>query len=647
MTRCLEDYSLTDQKLDYRVKDLNGSTMPQDGRYRRRSRSRSRNKRSRRRRHGSSKSSGSSYSRSRSRTPEQRYRDKGRSSRRTPPKYRRSSKRSPSHEKRRPRYDRRSRSESSSPRRRSLEKKEYLNTSKVLTGNFSNIPGLDYIGRGGKGDNESNQDLDLRLRELETQGSAGSSRSRAAEQSKNSQRDYFESKRESQESYKERSRSPAEKKYESSRYSKERAVSPDSERYREQKDQKRPDYGIRVEVKRKPSPKRRKFDPSLVFIPRRKDEGLQPIFDRPEIIVRTLEDDPEMYPEKYERFACWKKSPERNRKRNDREYSREREERPRKQNRHHKDSRRSPSPDPQQPRQATVMMKPFTVYEKYEQSLRNKPAPTPATQEVDNYLQRSQDFGLSQSSLPLSGSTSLFSSGLGLDNVLDVGSDLRLDLDVRRQFLVREAEKQLDLQQLQPSISPTLGRLTGSGMSLDRREIASSERRPVRERLGDLDRGVIKLDSEVPDFRKEVEELQRLDPTSQPIRGNFFQHDDRDQPSLAEEKRGIRPSPRGRGGYVPRSSYRGARGIGRGYLGRNFIPNFRGYSRGLNRFPSRRGGYGSSWKHDKFEDKDRENRDKREKKEKKSKSSSSDKKKTKKSSKKTPERSKSKRESKK
>ncbi|XP_011679845.1 serine/arginine repetitive matrix protein 1 isoform X3 [Strongylocentrotus purpuratus] len=602
--------------------------MPQDGRYRRRSRSRSRSKRNRRRRHGSSKSSGSSYSRSRSRSPEKRYRNKDRSSRRTPPKYRRSSKQSPSHErKRQQRYDRQSRSESSSPRRRSLEKKEYLDTSKVLTGNFSNIPGLDYIGRGGKGaENESSQDLDLRLRELETHGSAGSSRSRAAEQPKNSQTDYYDSKRGSQESYKQRSRSPGEKKYESSRYSKERAMSPDNKRYRDQKDQKRPDYGIRVEVKRKPSPKRRKFDPSLVFIPRRKDEGLQQIFDRPEIIVRNLEDDPEMYPEKYERFACWRKSPERSQRKNDREYSREREEGPRKQNRHHKDGRRSPSPEPQQPRKATVMMKPFTVFEKYEQSLRNKPAQAP--QEVDNYLQRPQEFSLSHSSLPLSGSlsgtTSMFTSSLGMNNVLDVDSDLRMDLDVRRQFLVREAEKQLDLQQLHSATSPTLGRLTGSVYSLDRREIASSDRRPVRERLGDLDRGGLKLESEVPDFRKEVEELQRLDPTAQPIRGNFYEHDDRDQRSLSEEKRGMRPPQRGRGGFVPRGSYRGGRGFIRGFRGRGFNRGFRGNYNNRGGFSGRgqnRGGYASAWKHDKFEGKDRDDHDKREKKDKKSKSS--------------------------
>ncbi|XP_072175513.1 uncharacterized protein [Diadema setosum] len=644
--------------------------MPQ-GRYR--SRSRSPHKKGRRRRSSGSNYS-RSYSRSRSRSRsrsmsgDKHYRHKERSSRRSPPVMSipyRSSKQSSSHDRRRSfesRSRRRSRSHSrsasSSPRsHRSHVKKESsnyaLDSSKVLGGNFSDIPGLDFIGRNNdrikkksfspQQDHKSQQDLDMRLRELEAQSSSGSRSRGLDDQSKSSQREYYGSASLTEQGYQQQSKG-SQQKYESKSYSKERAMSPQKGRYREQ----RKDFGIRVEVKRKPSPKRRKFDASLVIIPRRKDEGLRPIFDRPEIIARTLEDDPELYPEKYERFACWRKSPEgdRRKRKDGRSLSKERDERPRKhRNSHTKEKIRSQSPEQLLPRETTVVMKPFTAFEKYEQLLRNRSS---SLQEDNQFLmQRSQDFN-QHSHHPATSTSSSFNMDLGLDSMLSINSDLRHDLEVRRQLLALEEEKQMQSSQF--TVNP-LDRLSSGGFSVDRREV-SSDRRPVRERLGGVDSGGISIDDPKPDFRKEVEELQRLDPSAEPIRGSFYEHDDRGKRSPSMEKL-HRPPTRGR--FIHRTPYRGMRGRGfyrgsfpyrgrgfsRGFRGSGYVP--RGYTRGTRGTYRPYGStFGSAWKHDKFEDKEKDKSSKKDKKDKEKKSKSSEKKKAKKSSKSSPERSKSK-----
>ena len=382
-----------------------------------------------------------------------------------------------------------------------------LDTSKVLSGNFSQIPGLDFMGRGNEKvkkersyspqREKSSQDLDMRLRQLETQNSGGSRSRSVAEQPKNIQKGYYETKASSQQEYQPRSKSPVDQRYD---MSKERGMSPNGQKYREQQ---RPDYGIRVEVQRKEnSPKRRKLDPSLVVIPRRKDEGLRPIFDRPEIIIRILEDDPELYPEKYERFACWRKSPDPEPDQPDPAYSNEKQEKSRRHGRR-KDKVRSPSPEPVQA--TTVIMKPFTVFEKYEQSLKNRPGVLQDLDEPQYPLQQSHSFNRSPTSLPITASASSFSN-LAMDSVLSSENDLRHGLDVRRHILSEAT-----------SPGGRLSKFTG-----DRREILA-DRRPIRERLGEIDDGRLKSDTSLPDFRKEVEELQHLDPLSQPFRGQFFQ----------------------------------------------------------------------------------------------------------------------------
>lgn len=287
------------------------------------------------------------------------------------------------------------------------------------------------------------------------------------------------------------------------------------------------------------------IDSNLIVIPRRKDEGTTPIFDRPEIPVYTIRDDPSLIAEGY--FD--KEDMQRGRSmqmQSNSDYSHEQ-----------RDTQRPPSP--------TVTFS-STGLEKL-----NFPNSAP-------FFERRKE-------------PQIVSTTLG-----EIHDRMRDSIQQSGQLPSSDLRLALERKQLSPlADSFTSDLLSQETIIYEREKMSramSEERRPVKERLGG------KKD-EFPDFRKEVDLLNQADPLSTPKGRGYFEHDDRED-SLRKPFP-LPPRRPFRGGYRGRGFMRG-----RGYMRGSFNPrgrSFRGssYGRGLGRGYARER---DRWTHDKFEDQD-------------------------------------------
>ncbi|XP_038052263.1 bcl-2-associated transcription factor 1-like isoform X1 [Patiria miniata] len=148
----------------------------------------------------------------------------------------------------------------------------------------------------------------------------------------------------------------------------------------------------------------------------------------------------------------------------------------------------------------------------------------------------------------------------------------------------------------------------------------SRDRRPVRERLGNVSKG-----SEDSSFSDGNEGGKSLNWSRK--QAFYHQHDRREDRSRSSDRDSVERNSKYRGAMRGTGTYRGGRGRGRGYLGKNFIPGYdrsnnrgnnRSYNRGYNHgvrgryTPRGRGLFGGSggsrslaWTHDMF-DKEKE-----------------------------------------
>lgn len=343
------------------------------------------------------------------------------------------------------------------------------------------------------------------------------------------------------------------------------------------------------ESERKKSPPRSSrlgpgIDSSLIVIPRRKDEGTTPIFDRPEIPIYTIRDDPSLIAEGY--------------------FDKE-------------DSQRARSPE-------------VTRASEYQQK-----APPVGEQRAPSPTVTFRSTGLEKYNFPNSAAfferrkePQIVSTTLGeihdrmresmqasaLSHQVEQlpSSDLRLALD-RKQLSPMRGSFQSDLLNQERMIYES------EKMAMNRS--LSEERRPVKERLGGKKEN---LDMEdLPDFRKEVDYLNQL--STAKGRG-YFHHDDREDSPPRDDfssSRGLRRPLRGfRGrGYVRgRGFLRGGFSTRGRYIRGRYVPAYRTFGRGSIRESRDR------WTHDKFEDEEKTDHKKKESKKKSERSSKKEKK---------------------
>ncbi|XP_072041876.1 uncharacterized protein [Amphiura filiformis] len=367
------------------------------------------------------------------------------------------------------------------------------------------------------------------------------------------------------------------------------------------------------------------FDPSLVIVPRRKDEGRGGIFNRPEIQMRPITDDPDNQPMPFEEKRVVAVMPGKQLPGpavSDRDLHRDYLELlARKDFEVRKEKFRDLTLDTPQTLssrfQGASSLDLLTTLENFEISrTKDLQRELELRREMDLLRERSPPIRLSDLQSDLEERLAVMERKVEPKNP----RDLRHDLESRR--------KQLKAGRIDTTVSSRRAVTKKTEKDSKLRMTSADHRRPVRERLGlspgkreRRDRREVEERTELPDFKKEVEELQRAqwieDPKSVPKGPGYFEHDDRE----GESSFGL--TTRGRGGL------RG-RGRGVGFRGRGsiFLRGRGGAFRGAFRGSGVRGGFRGSigrgrgtyrgrsspqWKHDKFEGEKEKKHDKEDK----------------------------------
>ncbi|XP_071959424.1 uncharacterized protein [Antedon mediterranea] len=338
---------------------------------------------------------------------------------------------------------------------------------------------------------------------------------------------------------------------------------------------------IRININTaKPSPPRNIFNVEALVIPRRKDEGTKPIFDRPELRQRSYYDTQDNMDEE-RRVVSVKNT---------------------------KDTTGYMPNIPQQKQHHMEQVSNVGHYQsnntmfqysslsnqeigitgaKYNQNPYQAPPPQPQQHQTYNQIDH-QPHNVVQGNLqPQRNDDQMYGLPTG---------DLRHCIKSRR-------SPNKDHSRKESSKERSYQRSRSKSQQGSRKMSAPSEDHSVNDRLRKL---ADQSENKLPNFRKELNEIEKwkFDPTSIPRSNQYFEHDDRERTDKALSSK---PKPefskfRKRGSSTFRGFSRGSSFAGRGFAGRKGFSG-RGSSRGtafFNRGPKRSS---PSWKHDMYDGK--------------------------------------------